>query len=246
MRSLKTNLLALFIGMLVVGLIVGSGIGAQFFPQQITTTETVYPTTIPLETVHETSTITKTYVTTVKETETLTTTITKELYNTITSMSTVTTTVTTVSPTTLTKTLIATNTLTTTETFTKTKTLTNTVTTTVTATETFIPYLEKGRWNTIAVFKGSTDKTTELFYIPSDVWRINWSYTGEEYHSFGFYVYPKGEEFYIESLILFEDEAGSKSDTTYIYEGPGYYYIKALCTNIREWTIIVEAFVPEE
>mgnify|MGYP000197391508 CR=1 FL=1 len=109
--------------------------------------------------------------------------------------------------------------------------------------ETLIPPLRKGEWNTIITFTGSAFKTTELFHIPSGTWRINWTYKGGELAVFSFFVYPEGETMYIETLMTM---GSSKSDTTYIYKGPGNYYIKVLATNIKEWTITIEAFVPEK
>jgi len=53
------------------------------------------------------------------------------------------------------------------------KTVTITVTVTEVTTVTSTLHLKRGKWNTIIEFMGSASKTTELFYIPSDTWRIN-------------------------------------------------------------------------
>ena len=109
--------------------------------------------------------------------------------------------------------------------------------------EALIPPLRRGEWNTIITFTGSTGKTTELFHIPSGTWRINWTYTGGELAVFGFFVYPEGETvMYVETLTTM---GPSQSDTTYIYEGPGNFYIKLSAANIEEWALTIEAFVPE-
>ena len=47
---------------------------------------------------------------------------------------------------------------------------------------------------------------------------------------------------YIETLMTM---GPSQSDTTYIYKGPGNYYIKVSAANIEEWTLTIEAFVLE-
>jgi len=109
--------------------------------------------------------------------------------------------------------------------------------------EALVPPLRKGEWNAIITFTGSTDKTTELFHIPGGTWRINWTYTGRELAGFSFLVYPEGEKvMYIETLMTM---GPSQSDTTYIYKGPGNYYIKVSAANIEEWTLTIEAFVLE-
>ncbi len=61
--------------------------------------------------------------------------------------------------------------------------------------------------------------------------------------NFGFLVFPKGETVsFIEYLYVL---GPSKSDTTHIYDGPGYYYIKVLVANVEKWTLIIEAYIPE-
>jgi len=108
--------------------------------------------------------------------------------------------------------------------------------------EELVPPLRKGEWNTIVTFTGSTEKTTELFHIPSDTWRINWTYTGWGSTLFGFTVYPEAKTIMcIETLMTM---GPSQSDTTYIYEGPGNYYIKLTEVNAEEWELTIEAFIP--
>lgn len=107
--------------------------------------------------------------------------------------------------------------------------------------EQLVPSLTKGEWNTIVTFTGSASKTTELFYIPSGTWRINWTYTGGSLAVFGFFVYPEGETvMFVESLSTM---GSSQSETTYIYEGLGNFYVK-LVVSVDQWTLAVEAFVP--
>lgn len=109
--------------------------------------------------------------------------------------------------------------------------------------EALVPPLTKGEWNTITTFTGSASKTTELFYIPSGTWRIDWSYVGGTLAVFSFFVYPEGETvMFVESLSTM---GPSQSDTTYVYEGPDNFYIKLTCANIDQWTLTIEAFIPE-
>lgn len=106
-----------------------------------------------------------------------------------------------------------------------------------------VPPLTKGEWNTIITFTGSASRTTELFVIPSENWRINWTYTGGSLAVFGFFVYPEGETtLYVESLSTM---GSSQSDVTYIYEGTDSFYVKLIVANIDEWTLTVEVFIPE-
>ncbi len=107
--------------------------------------------------------------------------------------------------------------------------------------EKLIPPLKKGEWNSIINFTGAAEKTTELFYVPSSNWRIKWSYEGGEWAAFSFYVYPEGEDiFYVESITA---EGPSKSDETYIYQGPGNFYIRVVAANIEKWRLEIEAYI---
>lgn len=112
----------------------------------------------------------------------------------------------------------------------------------ITELEQLVPPLTKGEWNTIITFTGSTYKTTELFHIPSETWRINWTYTTGSSAVFSFFVYPEGETMsFVESLSAM---GSSKSDVTYIYEGQDNFYVKLLAANIDPWTLTVQAFIP--
>lgn len=84
--------------------------------------------------------------------------------------------------------------------------------------ERLIPPLVKGELNTIITFDSTGDKTTELFYIPSDTWRINWTFSAGGAGSAVIFidVYKHGENgFPNESASA----VGGGSHTTYIYEG---------------------------
>jgi len=87
------------------------------------------------------------------------------------------------------------------------------------------------------VFTGTGDKTTRLFRVDSDEWQIDWSYQpANPYAVFGFLVYPEGETVvFIESVL----SPTSTSDSTYLYEGNGSYYIKVTGANLNSWTIEV-------
>ena len=108
--------------------------------------------------------------------------------------------------------------------------------------EQLLPPLTKGEWNKITKFMGATSKTTELFHIPNETWRIIWGYVGESSAVFSFFVYPEGEtESYVESLST---TGANQMDETYIYVGQENFYIKLIAANIDHWSLAVETFVP--
>jgi uncharacterized repeat protein (TIGR02543 family) len=90
------------------------------------------------------------------------------------------------------------------------------------------------------VITGISDKTSAPFEVTTQEWIIDWSYIpGHEYPEyaiFGFFVYPRGDTVdYVESVTLPESTSGS----TYSYAGPGEYYVKVICANIRSWKITI-------
>lgn len=95
-------------------------------------------------------------------------------------------------------------------------------------------------WVKVQTFTGQGDKTTAPFHISGSEWRINWTAVPEspEFGGFGFFVYPEGETAsYVESI---DTPHGSGSDTTYIYEGKGNFYVKVFAANESSWTIEIE------
>jgi hypothetical protein len=69
------------------------------------------------------------------------------------------------------------------------------------------------------------------------MWRIRWSYGTSEYAGFWFFVYPLGETvMFVESV---SSMMPSGSGTTYIYRGPGNFYLKITVANVR-YSIIIE------
>lgn len=99
------------------------------------------------------------------------------------------------------------------------------------------------KWVKVQTFTGKGDKTTALFHISGTQWRINWAVETKrpDLGVFVLYVYPKGETEsfrFIEQIM--HDCDGDYSDTTYIYEGNGSFYIRVECSNLKSWTIEVE------
>ncbi len=98
------------------------------------------------------------------------------------------------------------------------------------------------QWVQVASFTGKSDKTTAPFDISGSKWRINWTVETEvpEYPGltmFSCFVYREGEtSIYVDTLIHF----GPDSDTTYIYEGNGSFYLKIGAANAKSWTVVVE------
>lgn len=122
-------------------------------------------------------------------------------------------------------------------------TMTNTQTATqivqVTASET--PKSEE--WHEVIRFEDTKDVflvNTESFNIPTNTWRIRWSYTGSADSSkmvfFGFGVNLVGQQ---KSVVRIASPKISDSAITYV-TGAGVFYIDLLTTNVIMWTIIVE------
>jgi len=101
------------------------------------------------------------------------------------------------------------------------------------------------QWIKIRTFAGVGDKTTALFNISSNKWRINWAVETKrpDLGVFVLYVYPEGETrsyMFIEQIM--HDCDGDYNDTTYVYEGNGSFYIRIECSNLKGWTLEVESW----
>ena len=120
------------------------------------------------------------------------------------------------------------------------------MTKTMTATVTVGPIYEKGEWNSVKKWMDgySASMTTETFYVPSDTWRVVWAYNGPtDMGVFGFTVYPKGETVMYTEMLL--DSGRENAGITYIYDGPGEFYIKVSAANLDAWGMTITAWVPE-
>ena len=116
-----------------------------------------------------------------------------------------------------------------------------TVTVTATVTTTAAP--TERQWRTVYAFDGVEDKTTEPFAINAPRFRIKYhvivSGPRAQYALFSFFVYKEGEPGYIEMVTA---QRGGM-DVTYVYSGPGRYYIKVLAANLAAWFIEVQVEV---
>jgi hypothetical protein len=90
-------------------------------------------------------------------------------------------------------------------------------------------------WREIKRFTGSATLTTEPFAVSSNMWRIKWSYGPAQSAFFSFFAYQVGESMYVDMV---SSGTPSGSGTTYIYKGPGDFYLKII--SGVPYTIIVE------
>jgi hypothetical protein len=104
-------------------------------------------------------------------------------------------------------------------------------------------------WHPIANFTGTGDKTTSLFYIPSNQFRIIYGANPDDQavqYGIGgdlyFFIYPKGETLMYVEYVSMTSIMETKADLTYVYHGPGSFYIKVIAANLDLWLIKVEAY----
>jgi hypothetical protein len=96
----------------------------------------------------------------------------------------------------------------------------------------------------ITTITGSSDQTTDYFYVPTGEWRISWSYVPNPSYpslvAFSVFAYPKGEStVFIASIV--ETDVTTTSGVTYVHEGQGGdYYLKISAANIQNYTITIE------
>lgn len=123
--------------------------------------------------------------------------------------------------------------------FTRTETTRITLYRTVTVSTTIVLSAgPSGYWREVIRFTGSNRTITQPFYIPSKEWRITWSYGTSRFAAFGWYAFPAGQNAsYVNAVSSREP---SYSSTTYIFSGPGNFYLQIFAYDVQ-YTVIVEA-----
>ena len=91
----------------------------------------------------------------------------------------------------------------------------------------------------VTVVSGSGDKSSPTFHVTGSVWRITiQTGTPSQYTSVTAYVVKAGETSDTSEASV-EGAQGGSTATSYVYAGPGDYYIKVLSANTT-WTVTVE------
>jgi Flp pilus assembly pilin Flp len=90
-------------------------------------------------------------------------------------------------------------------------------------------------WQTVTTFTGESSQTTDYFTVPTQEWRISWSYinTSQYGGAFGFYVYRKGGE------LCDAVSCSEASGTTYMHEKAGEYYLET-GSVFTKYTLTIE------
>ena len=98
-------------------------------------------------------------------------------------------------------------------------------------------------WTTATTITGASTQTTDYFNVPTNEWRIVWSYTpsssGGDYAGFYIATYPKGETA-IYTDFLMKNGRTETNGTTYIHQGINDYYMKINSANIDSYSIRIE------
>ena len=95
-------------------------------------------------------------------------------------------------------------------------------------------------WSTVKTFTGIESTNTAPFNISGTEWRVIWTIDAQtpEYAVFDILVCPQDKPGIITKKI--SHSKGTISDTVYIYEGKGEYYIKIIAANLNKWTVTME------
>jgi hypothetical protein len=99
---------------------------------------------------------------------------------------------------------------------------------------------DEAEWSTVQIFTGKESEAIPPFHISGTEWRIFWTADVEhpEYAVFDILVYSHDKAGVLTKRISYSE--GTPSDTVYIYEGGGDYYLKVIAANLSNWTITVE------
>ena len=99
---------------------------------------------------------------------------------------------------------------------------------------------QAGTWNTLKTWTGSSDRYTELFYIPSQQIRISWNLDLGGPSLFWISIYKEGDEYNTDSWGHLDEQPQGE---TMAYLDPGTYYLKFSVIDCT-YRVSVEVYVP--
>ncbi len=97
-------------------------------------------------------------------------------------------------------------------------------------------------WREVIRFSGSTDKTTDSFFIGGERFRVNWTATADnEFGLLSIFVYKLGQSLWLETISVSWDAAGTQSDTSVVFDS-GEVYLDMGVANLADYEVIVEEY----
>ncbi len=97
-------------------------------------------------------------------------------------------------------------------------------------------------WMEVIRFNGSTDKTTDSFFIGGERFRLNWTATAEnEFGSLSIFVYKLGQSLWLETIFISWDASGTQSDTSVVFDS-GEVYLDIGTANLVGYEIVIEEY----
>ncbi len=101
-------------------------------------------------------------------------------------------------------------------------------------------------WITVKEFSGVNNKVTDTFNINGGKWRFTWECKedtrfGTGYGGMNIFATPTESDYILigESVFMGKCEG---PDTTYVYEGPGEYYLDIDVANVLQWSVLIEDY----
>lgn len=85
---------------------------------------------------------------------------------------------------------------------------------------------------------GTGNFTSKPFEINTKEWQVNWKYKAKALPNFVLYVYPEGEKVQFVEMVK-RPRAKEGSGSTYLYTGPGRYYVKVITQKNPDWEVEV-------
>ena len=94
----------------------------------------------------------------------------------------------------------------------------------------------------VTTFTGGDDETTEVFHISRWKWCIYWTAEPADVEKarLTFSVYPEGET--VQPVASVSHSGAARSDTVYVDEGEGDFYIEVEAEEIKSWKLEIYEF----
>jgi cell division protein FtsB len=96
-------------------------------------------------------------------------------------------------------------------------------------------------WKTILTFSGTSNKRSDIFELTGAKARLNYTVKGGNWATFSVYVVEEGRSLEKEGGFPEVMTTGPTSDSTFLVNDPGRYYLDVNSANAR-WTITIQEY----
>lgn len=101
--------------------------------------------------------------------------------------------------------------------------------------------VQEKTWHSVFNFTGANNKVSSPFTIKGDKFKIKYSAnaTDPEFGSLDIYIYRERNNTYFVQWVNLDTSQKNYRDESYVYTGPGSYYLDVGTANLKSWKVEV-------